>query len=331
MHKNHKTDWKKFEEFVSKIEELLSERAVRVKTNDSITDKYGNLRQVDASVRVSTGTSELLVIFECRKRKKMSDVTWIEQVASKRDNLRANLAVMVSTSAFTHPARVMAKDKGIQLRDLTPITNVGQLFMFPERMEMHKVIGHFTHLDVTFRSGTPAEVSEDFFHASAAGKPVEILKADGSSVVLLDAINAATASLKSPSLAPGQTTAKTSLVLVTPDDDARLRLSVTTAHVNRIVAWYEYRQEVIPSETQTGHYLTETGLVDHYVSRTEGEVEGQQVVFTAAGKRNSNSFRFHISPEFGTEDVKEATAASGGAMLEVFIGPDGRPSMRRVS
>ena len=67
--------WKQFEDLVALIERLLIGVQSKVVANDRTTDRYGNKRQVDVSVRIDIGMSQLLIIFECRKRDNVSDVT----------------------------------------------------------------------------------------------------------------------------------------------------------------------------------------------------------------------------------------------------------------
>ena len=110
--------WKQFEELVALIERLLTGVNATIIADDYIIDRYGNKRQVDVSVMIDTGTTKLLIIFECRNRGKVEDVTWIEQVYTKKDNLRADRAVVVSNKPLSVTAQQMARDKGIDIRAL---------------------------------------------------------------------------------------------------------------------------------------------------------------------------------------------------------------------
>jgi hypothetical protein len=112
--------WKRFEQFVSRIEKALAPRGAVVKWNDSLPDKdTGKPRQVDVTIRYTIGATAVLIAFECRDRGDEQDVTWVEQLASKKDSIRADIMVAVSAEGFYEPAIVKASHLGIQLRTLT--------------------------------------------------------------------------------------------------------------------------------------------------------------------------------------------------------------------
>jgi hypothetical protein len=111
---------------VAQIEEALAATAaVTVTSPDRIMGRHsGSLRELDVSVRSRIGSADLHLILECRDRADSDDVTWIEALASKRDDVGADKAIAVSSSGFTAGARGMASAKGIQLRllqDLGPL------------------------------------------------------------------------------------------------------------------------------------------------------------------------------------------------------------------
>ena len=72
---------REFEKLVSRIEKVYSSSDTIVTSPDKIKDKItGSMREVDASIRIKQGTSELLITIECRKRTPIQDTTWIEQL-----------------------------------------------------------------------------------------------------------------------------------------------------------------------------------------------------------------------------------------------------------
>src|ERR1043165_2179805 len=92
---------------------------IAIKSPDNLLDKVtGGTREVDVSIRSKVGSSEILVILECRDRGAPQDVTWIEQLATKRDDVGANKAVAVSSSGFSEHAINKAKSKSIDLRTI---------------------------------------------------------------------------------------------------------------------------------------------------------------------------------------------------------------------
>jgi hypothetical protein len=105
------------EELVRDLEHFLAASPVEVKSPDYVRGRLsGNMREVDVSVRGNVGSMSLLAIIECRKRKYRQDVTWIEQIATKRNDVGANHAVAVSSRPFSSGAISMAARLGIELR-----------------------------------------------------------------------------------------------------------------------------------------------------------------------------------------------------------------------
>ncbi len=66
----------------------MSGEDVQIKSPDFIADSItGEKREVDISLRGKIGSHPILIIIEVRDRDKVQDVTWIEQLATKRDNM----------------------------------------------------------------------------------------------------------------------------------------------------------------------------------------------------------------------------------------------------
>lgn len=98
-------NWKQFEKLVARIETALSPIGAKISCPDRIPDlTTGELREVDASIRYMVGTIPILIIIECRDRKRHQGSEWIEQLAIKRDHLGAAKCIAVSSSGFTKPA-----------------------------------------------------------------------------------------------------------------------------------------------------------------------------------------------------------------------------------
>lgn len=122
-HKREIPDWKQFEQLVARIEEDASPLGLKVVSPDKILCRItGRKREVDASVRSHIGTVDVLITVECRKRHPKQDVTWIEQLAAKRDAIGASCTIAVSSSGFTPSAVAVAHRYGIQLRRLSEVS-----------------------------------------------------------------------------------------------------------------------------------------------------------------------------------------------------------------
>ncbi len=109
--------WRDFEQLVASIEESLAPKGAVVRSPDHIRDKVTNeLREVDASIRIEVGSTPILIVIECRKRKPVQDVTWIEQLVTKRANIGAATMIAVSATGFNESAIKLAQLHGIELR-----------------------------------------------------------------------------------------------------------------------------------------------------------------------------------------------------------------------
>jgi hypothetical protein len=107
------TEWKEFEQLVARIERLLVPKGAVVKSPDHIPDLItGSLREVDASIRMKVGSSDLLMTIECRRRKGTEDDTWIEQLATKREKIGAAKTIAVSSTGFSKSSGDYRRTKG---------------------------------------------------------------------------------------------------------------------------------------------------------------------------------------------------------------------------
>lgn len=115
--------WRNFEELVSRIEHALAGQDVTVTSPDHIPCiTTGTPREVDVSIRTRVGSAEILVTVECRDRSAVQDVTWIEQLATKKKNIGAAKTIAVAASGFSAEATRIARENGIDLRILDEIT-----------------------------------------------------------------------------------------------------------------------------------------------------------------------------------------------------------------
>ena len=121
--RNDNPMWRQFEQLVARIEADASPLGLTVKSPDRIRCKItGRLREVDASVRAGVGTATVLMTIECRKRRPKQDVTWIEQLATKKTNIGAVHTIAVSSSGFSDEAKALAAHHGIDLRHASEVS-----------------------------------------------------------------------------------------------------------------------------------------------------------------------------------------------------------------
>lgn len=119
---NDKPEWREFEELVAAIEEAAAPRGAVVTRNDHLADVItGRMRQVDATIRFRAGSTDILILIECRDKDRTEDVRWVEEMVTKLRGLAASKIILVSSTGFTQPARAKAKHYGVELRELSAI------------------------------------------------------------------------------------------------------------------------------------------------------------------------------------------------------------------
>lgn len=121
-------EWRTFEQKVAEIEKALSGLIgtnIKVITPDHLEDiDTGEMREVDATVRAKIGSTDIILAIECRKRKHRQDVTWIEQLISKRRSVKVDKLIAVSSLGFSSGAIEKAKKAGIELRKLSELASM---------------------------------------------------------------------------------------------------------------------------------------------------------------------------------------------------------------
>ncbi len=138
-----KPEWRSFEELVALVERHLAPKGAIVRSPDRIPDKTtGQLREVDASVRYQVGSIPVLITIECRDRTSREDVTWIEQLISKRDSVGASVTVAVSSTGFSLPAIEKARSRGIEIRLLREVSE-DAVREWAQKLEVVAVHGQF--------------------------------------------------------------------------------------------------------------------------------------------------------------------------------------------
>ena len=112
-----KTKWRDFEKMVARIEACLCPHGVKIMSPDYVADVVtGTMREVDASLRYQLGSSQVLITVECRDRKHVEDVQWIEQLATKKGDIKAAKCIAVSSAGFSKAAVLKASHHNIEIR-----------------------------------------------------------------------------------------------------------------------------------------------------------------------------------------------------------------------
>jgi hypothetical protein len=137
------------------LERTLGTEA-EITTPDWLPDRHtGELREVDVALRTRVGSTDVLIIAECRDRSRPQDVRWIEEIASKAVSVGASRAIAVSSSGFTAPAKAKASILGVEVRELRELTSatvaeafqIGGVTVFRTEVELLAVGTFYTPPD----------------------------------------------------------------------------------------------------------------------------------------------------------------------------------------
>lgn len=108
-------DWRRFELMVTQLERALRSTQCIFRSPDFLVDhETGGTREVDCSITFP-GLDAPRISIECRKRGAREDVTWIEQLATKRRALRLVETIAVSSRGFSAAAYRKAQHHAISL------------------------------------------------------------------------------------------------------------------------------------------------------------------------------------------------------------------------
>ena len=183
-------DWRQFELLVSRIEAALAPKGAVVRSPDRIPDKVtGQLREVDASIRLQVGTTPILITIECRDRVAIQDDTWIEQIAKKKEKIGASATIAVSSRGFTQPASISAQHFGIELRTLTDVSGTDAASWADDvQVSIEFREWRFTRLEVMLLNAPPSVVLAssltDAIRSQGYNAPVAFRKSDGRPLIL---------------------------------------------------------------------------------------------------------------------------------------------------
>lgn len=168
--RNITTQWREFEKLVLLLERHLMTHGAEIRSPDYITDKVtGGLREVDISIRYQVDSAPILITIECRNQESLQDVTWIEQLVTKRNDIGALATIAVSSKGFTKPAIKKARFYNIETRLLKEISE-DTVKAWANKLDVVAVRGKFKigQLRLRFR-GIPVEKSPPLSREIIAG------------------------------------------------------------------------------------------------------------------------------------------------------------------
>ena len=273
------------EQLVAELERVLGPTDVVITSPDKIVGKLSKQeREVDVSLRASVGSAEILVIIECRDRQGAQDVRWIEELATKREDVGADKGIAVSPTGFSTAAQNMARAKAIDLRTFADITapeifrwlSLTTVTVRVRRVELTKV-----RFGVGEASLQPAaEVLSALGSPNAPTAPILRNKADGG----LTSLHELWKRLPKGELfegLPPHTRKSVTLNVAFPDPDARYEI-MTTGGMKEVAdaeisgeIWYEPREVAL---TRYYEYVGE-GRALVQTAEVELEHEGARIAF----------------------------------------------------
>ncbi len=111
---------REWEILVAQLETLFAGPGFEVRSPDNVRSKRtGNVEKVDVTVRGKVGSQDILIAFECRDRDDHQGKDWLQQLATRKQDIGASELVAVSRDGFTADAEREAAAYGIPLRTLT--------------------------------------------------------------------------------------------------------------------------------------------------------------------------------------------------------------------
>lgn len=107
---------KRFEKHVHKIQRRLAPKGAKITHNDRIMGfDSRTARQVETSIRYSVAEYDILLVIDSKNYSFPVDVVDMGAFKSLANDVRANRAVMISTSGYTAAAIEMARSAGIEI------------------------------------------------------------------------------------------------------------------------------------------------------------------------------------------------------------------------
>lgn len=122
--------------------------------------KSSTWREVDVSLRSKVGSADVLIILECRDRKRLEDVAWIEQISAKAADVGASKSIAVSAAGFSKAAETLALAHNIDLRTIDsvdPIEYISDLSTVPVYRVAHRC--KFLGVNLTLDARDDAKLS----------------------------------------------------------------------------------------------------------------------------------------------------------------------------
>lgn len=151
--------WQEFERIVSRIVQAL-DRGAEVTRGFLMDRMTGEPREIDVIVRGKVGGRPVTMMIECRDHKRPVDVTYVDQVVTKRNDVKADKAIIVSAAGFSEAARTKAEGYGIDLLTLSEAPIEDYLYW----LGVPAITAQENRADIPFLSFVTTEDGPDLDH-----------------------------------------------------------------------------------------------------------------------------------------------------------------------
>lgn len=154
---------------IKKLESILLDHTTSIESPMYVRDRVtGVPREVDVGINGKIWNSEVFIAIECRDRtSSLEDVTRIEQLNTKKQDIGAHKMIAISSNGFTVPAREKAKFLDIETRTLD------------EQLTLEDINSWFKPTTLSFDKGT-------FFIKDTKLYPIKELSSSFTSVIVGD-------------------------------------------------------------------------------------------------------------------------------------------------
>ena len=306
--KKSKTAWIDFEATIAQLEHMLSSVGAKVKHNVQLRDRFDGLRQVDAAVWIENGTSTILIIMECRNREKVSDITWVEQVVSKKKNLRVDRAIMATNNPLTVPAQRLAADEGIELRTLEEIDSSFTQYLVKPSYELGSM--SWVHGHALLDPKDPemfASILPAYELAIAKDQSKVFLRVPGREDVSFDTwITIGVNGLKPPDFNEKNYGGK-GLLVAKPEMNASVVFDDIEIELNSLTFMFIAKfDEISPLESSQRLYRG-AGPVERHIHQSDFNVDGMNVKMLSSKEANKLKLSLSIEPKNKLAWTEETT------------------------
>jgi len=308
---------REFEKLVAFLEKMLTEESFKIKSPDYFIDKdTGQKREIDISVTGKIGATPIKIIIECRNRKKPQDVTWIEQINSKKVGIGASTAIAVSSSGFYGPAINKAKSYNIECRTFEEINEkeiaswfrIKEMVLFRQNYSVKHVDIEIINSDEVTIDKTGLQVAFESFNGNSKVFFKKKMKEYCSLNEIVNGMNESQHMWDKIPIDGKNYSQKIELNYINPNDRFQL-LANNNDFVDitklRLIVDYNITQEKVPIDSITTYKSSEHSILQN-VSFKIDKPDGLQYLI---GIHREESGKTHVTTQFNSDKNNDANSA----------------------